>query len=59
MINIWDFYFIRCYTTQPSPPHEVGHASKPTLSMGFPITLANDSHCIGTVVGEVNALDRG
>ena len=25
-------------TAQPRPPHEVGHASKPTLSMGYPIS---------------------
>ena len=47
-------------TAQPRPPHELAHASKPTLSMAFPITLVlNDGHYIGTMLGEVNALDRG
>ena len=36
MINIWDFHFILA-TAKPRPTHEVGNASKPTLSMGFPI----------------------
>ena len=36
MINTWDL-FLSAATAQPRLPHEVGHASKPTLSMGYPI----------------------
>ena len=66
MINTRDFSFIRCHRASKAP-HEAGRASKPTPSIGYPITLLimerNDSmHTSGDasiiVLGEGNALDR-
>ena len=38
MINTWDFSCIRCHRAS-KVPHEVGHTSKPTPSIDYPITL--------------------
>ena len=45
MINSSDF-FISAATAKPRPPHKVGHAGKPTLSIGYP----NMSNCGNTAI---------